>query len=108
MSLIDDLVHTTLSSEADSLVEVEAEICALAGSLALARARLLRLVGRFDAAEGWVATGAISCAHWLADLLDIEVSTAREQVRVARALRGLPLIRARFDAGVLSYARCAT
>ena len=32
-------------------------------------------------------------------------TTAREHVRVARALRGLPLIKAAFDAGRLSYAK---
>jgi len=66
---------------------------------------LLQLVGEYDALEGWVATGAISCAHWLAGLLDVELSTAREHVRVAAALRALPQTAAMVAAGTLSYAK---
>ena len=87
------------------LAEIEAEIVASAAVLSGHRARLLRLVGQFDAAGGWVATGAISCAHWLANLIDIEVSTAREHVRVAKALRQLPRVRQRFESGSISYAK---
>ena len=91
--------------ERSRILELETEICAVAAAVRLHRARLLQLIGEFAAGEGWRATGAISCAHWLADLLDIELCTAREQVRVARALRELPLIRAAFDASEISYAK---
>ena len=87
------------------LAEIEAEIVATAAALSGHRARLLRLIGRFDAAGGWIATGAISCAHWLADLLDIEVCTAREHVRVAKALRALPRTREWYEVGDVSYAK---
>jgi hypothetical protein len=87
------------------LSELEAEICAVAAAMATSRSRLLRLVGEFDAAKGWEASGQLSCAHWLAGRIDIELSTAREQVRVARALRELPETMARFEAGELSYAK---
>lgn len=86
-------------------VALEAEIATLAGSLRQHKARLLSLVSEYDALGGWIASGATSCAHWLADLLDIELSTAREQVRVARTLRELPATAAAVEAGVLSYAK---
>lgn len=86
-------------------VELEAEITALAGSLRTQKARLLALVGEYDALDGWVSSGAISCAHWLATLLDVELCTAREHVRVARALRDLPETAARVATGELSYAK---
>ncbi|WP_334143739.1 HNH endonuclease [Rhabdothermincola sp.] len=92
-------------TDVSTLVALEAEICAIAASLAASRAQLLALVGEFDAARGWVASGARSCAHWLAELLDIELSTAREHVRVARALRELPVTKQQFDASELSYAK---
>jgi hypothetical protein len=92
-------------THASTLAKVEAEIRAIAGALTKTRARLLELVGEFDAASAWVATGAPSCAHWLAELLDIELCTAREQVRVARALRNVPEVRTRFASGSLSYAK---
>jgi hypothetical protein len=46
-----------------------------------------------------------SCAHWLAWQCGMSPVTAREHVRVARALRGLPRIAGAFDAGRLSYAK---
>src|ERR1700748_3670389 len=46
-----------------------------------------------------------SCAEWLWGKCQMSSGTAREHVRVARALRGLPVIRARFAAGRLSYAK---
>ena len=95
-------MSTTYQSK---VVEVEAEISALSAAMASSESRLLFLVGEFDAANGWRPTGKPSCAHWLADLLDIELSTAREKVRVARALRSLPEVRRRYDNATLSYAK---
>jgi hypothetical protein len=46
-----------------------------------------------------------SCAHWLSWKCQLGTHAAREQVRVARALRDLPLIRGEFCAGRLSYAK---
>lgn len=86
-------------------VALETEITALARSLHDQKARLLMLVAEYDELGGWMTTGALSCAHWLAALLDIELSTAREQVRVARALRALPATAEAVAAGTLSYAK---
>src|SRR5690242_9525805 len=46
-----------------------------------------------------------SCARWLSWRCQMSSGTAREHVRVARALRDLPVIRARFAGAGLSYAR---
>ena len=46
-----------------------------------------------------------SCAQWLSWKCQLSSGTAREHVRVARALRDLPVIRAQFAAGRLSYAK---
>jgi HNH endonuclease len=67
-----------------SLLDLEAEIVATASALAVSRAKLLALVAEFDEAGGWIATGAVSCAHWLADLLDIEL---RQQINVFASSR---------------------
>ncbi|MDZ7733738.1 MAG: DUF222 domain-containing protein [Acidimicrobiia bacterium] len=96
---------TTARISVGELDRLEAEIVEVAAGMAAWRVRLLALVGEFDARGGWVGSGAVSCARWLADLLDVEVSTAREHVRVARALRELPAIRAGFEKGSLSYAK---
>ena len=52
---------------------------------------------------GWKAWGG--CSRWLAWRCGLDSRTARERVRVARALGGLPLIRAAFGRGELSYAK---
>src|SRR5215207_2827731 len=70
-----------------------------------ATASWLRLVAEFDERGGWHGVGINSCAHWLAWQCGMAPVTAREHVRVARALRGLPQIAAAFGNGRLSYAK---
>lgn len=76
------------------LERLEAQICELAGHLAAATCRLLILVGDFDARRGWASWDLPSCAAWLSWKCQIAPGTAREPVRVARALRVLPAITA--------------
>ena len=87
------------------LERVEAEICELAGHLAAATCRFLVLLGEFDARRGWASWEMTSCAAWLSWKCQMSSGTAREHVRVARALRELPVIREEFGAGRLSYAK---
>ncbi len=89
----------------EELAELEAQICELAGHLAAATCRFLLLVADFDARGGWAAWDLPSCAAWLAWKCQIAPGTAREHVRVARALRGLPAIRSAFATGTMSYAK---
>src|SRR5215207_8951853 len=70
-----------------------------------ATASWLRLVAEFDERGGWHGVGIPSCAHWLAWQCGMAPVTAREHVRVARALRELPKIAAAFSTGRLSYAK---
>jgi hypothetical protein len=87
------------------LERVEAQICELAGHLAAATCRFLVLLADFDARRGWASWEMGSCAQWLSWKCQMSSGTAREHVRVARALRDLPVIRARFAAAELSYAK---
>ena len=93
---------------ADSVVpleRLEAQICELAGHLAAATCRFLVLLADFDARRGWASWEMNSCAQWLSWKCQMSSGTAREHVRVARALRELPVIRSEFAAGRLSYAK---
>jgi hypothetical protein len=87
------------------LERVEAQICELAGHLAAATCRFLVLLADFDARRGWASWEMTSCAAWLSWKCQMSSGTAREHVRVARALRELPVIRGEFAAGRLSYAK---
>jgi hypothetical protein len=85
--------------------ELGREIAELAVHLDAATHRLLECVRQFDAECGWAAQGAVSCAHWLSWRIGLDPATAREKVRVARALGQLPSIDAALKSGKLSYAK---
>jgi hypothetical protein len=84
---------------------LEAELCLMAGHLAAATSRFLDLVGEYDASGGWAAWDMRSCAEWLSWRCQIGPGTAREHVRVARALRTLPVTHAEFAAGRMGYSK---
>ena len=84
---------------------LEARICELAGHITAATCRYLQLVADFDERGGWASWEMPSCAAWLSWKCQIAPGTAREHVRVARALTGLPYTRAEFAAARLSYAK---
>jgi hypothetical protein len=84
---------------------LEARICELAGHIAAATCQFLLLVAEFDAREGWRAWEMPSCAAWLAWKCQMAPGTARDHVRVARALPRLPVIREEFAAGRFSYSK---
>jgi hypothetical protein len=84
---------------------LEARICELAGHLAAATCAFLLLVADFDAREGWRAWEMPSCAAWLAWKCQVAPGTAKDHVRVARALKELPVIQAEFAAGRFSYSK---
>src|ERR1700751_5542067 len=87
------------------LERLEAQICELAGHLAAATCRVLVLLGEFDARRGGASWGRTSWAAWPSWNCQMSSGTAREHVRVARALRELPVNRGEFGAGRLSYAK---
>ena len=113
LSVADDLPSSGPANpgpqELDALLvpleRLEERICELAAHLAAGTCRFLQLVAEFDARGGWVSWDLPSCAAWLAWKCQVAPGTAREQVRVARALASLPHITAEFAAGRMSYAK---
>ena len=87
------------------MIRLGAELCLQAGHLAAAEARWLCLLAEFDREEGWAEYGCGSCAHWLSWKLGMDRRTAREKIRVARALEELPITKAAFMAGELTYCK---
>jgi hypothetical protein len=87
------------------LAALEREITELASQIHAATCRWLGLVAEYDAREGWAQWGCRSCAHWVSWRCGVAPGPAREHVRVARRLRELPLVRAAFGRGELSYSK---
>jgi len=81
------------------------EITELAGHLNAANARFLALIAELDRRKAWGEWGVKSCAHWLNWKCGINLGAAREKLRTAHALEGLPKIRAAMAAGRVSYAK---
>jgi Domain of unknown function (DUF222)/HNH endonuclease len=88
-----------------SIEELEDELATLASHLSAGMCRWLELVGELDRRGEWAEWGCGSCAEWLAWRCALLPRTAREHVRVARRLPELPLLRAAFARGELSYAK---
>src|SRR6476469_4243171 len=88
-----------------TLDDLATEICTLASHINAAQHRLLVLIAEFDRRNGWAQQGAQSCAHWLNWQCGIAMGAAREKVRVARALEGLPQVSAAMASGKLSYSK---
>jgi hypothetical protein len=88
-----------------SLEELEAQITALAGQLNAANYRWLTLIAEFDRRQGWADGKLPSCAHWLNFKCGLNLGAAREKVRVAHALAGVPKIAASMARGELSYSK---
>jgi len=89
----------------DAVVSLEDEILGLAHEIDAAIHRMLLLLARFDALHGWELGGFPSCAHWLAARAGIDLGAAREKVRTARALEGLPLTQNALSRGAITYSQ---
>jgi hypothetical protein len=87
------------------LEQLEDQITELAAHIHAATYRLLELIREYDLSEGWFGPGLNSCAHWLNWKCGISLGAAREKVRVAHALAGLPRISAAFRRGRVSYSK---
>ncbi len=88
-----------------TLEELEEEIATLSAHIDAATHRLLTCLRLFDEKLGWHEQGALSCAQWLSWRTGLDRATAREKVRVARALGSLPAIDEAFRSASLSYAK---
>jgi hypothetical protein len=89
----------------ESMSRLGDDITQMAAHLDAGNYQLLMLIGKFDENGGWHGIGINSCAHWLNWKCGISLGPAREKVRVARALPGLPKISAAFGEGRVSYSK---
>ena len=101
------IVHTEPEYNAASMDDdaLAAAVSTFAAHIHAATYRLLVLIAELDRREVWAAQGALSCAHWLSWACGIDTHTAREKVRVARALGELPLLSDALAKGELGYSK---
>lgn len=85
--------------------DLVAEIELLAQRLAVGTFELLVLIGEAEESGVWMLSGALSCGAWLAELSEIEISTARTQLRVARLMREFPRLCELMRTGEISYSK---
>lgn len=105
-----EITHSSAGAAAEpaelELEHLEAQVCELASHVEAGMARWIALVGEYDHREGWGSwRGVRSTAEWIAWRCSCSPRMAREHVRVARALRELPLAREAFGRGELSYSK---
>jgi hypothetical protein len=81
---------------------LEAELCQQAAHLDAALCRWLMILGEFDERAGYWAWECKTAAFFLNWRCGIAMRTAHQYVRVAKALRRLPLVSAAFSTGRLS------
>jgi hypothetical protein len=84
---------------------LELELCSISSRLSASMCQFLLAVAEYDRRRGWERWECHDMGGWLSWKCGIAPVTAREQVRVARALEHLPLVTERFSSGRLSYSQ---
>ncbi|MCR5976229.1 DUF222 domain-containing protein [Gordonia jinghuaiqii] len=98
--MFDDASPASLSDDA-----LESRVIGYAAQITALTARFLSLVAELDQRRSWAGPGIHSLAQWLSWKAGISLRTAHEQVRVARALCDLPVIRQAFSEGRVTYSK---
>ena len=93
------------TADLTSIDVLDHDILTLCTRINAATYELLVMIREFDERTGWLQWGLNNCAEWLAWRCDLSMTTAREKVRVAHALKTLPAISESFSTGELSYAK---
>ena len=89
----------------EDIIALGERIAEQAVHLDAAMNRLLIDLHHFDQAGGWAMQHFQSCAHWLSWRVGWDLATARDRVRLANRLPALPKVRAKLEAGELSYSK---
>jgi hypothetical protein len=88
-----------------TIKELEDELTQGAARIDAAMCLWLLTLAEFDRRAGYEQWECRSAAHFLNWRCGISLRTAREHVRVAKKLAEMPLLRAKFADGVLSYSK---
>lgn len=97
------LYNLSMDIDDRSTEELADAIEQLHGIQTAAHQRMLEFVAVYDEREAWIADGSMSMASWLSYRFGLSLEQAREWVRVARALKELPVVREAFSEGRLGF-----
>ncbi len=89
----------------EAIEALDERILTLCTHLNAATYELLVMIREFDERGGCLKWGLENTATWLAWRCDLTMATAREKLRVAHALKRLPLVSSAFSTGELSYSK---
>jgi hypothetical protein len=99
-SAIEGLRSDVLADLPDA--QIEEDFAELQRAAELLEVERLRRLAEIDRRATFQRDGHLSAASWLASTFKVAWGTAREQVRIARALEEMPATRQALDAGELS------
>jgi len=94
-----------MATELTPIEALDERILNLCTRINAATYELLVMIREFDERGGYLKWGLDCTSKWLAWRCDLSMATAREKVRVAQALKHLPLVSATFSTGELSYSK---
>ncbi|MCB0995966.1 MAG: DUF222 domain-containing protein [Acidimicrobiales bacterium] len=80
----------------------------MTSQLARCQYQLVTAAAAFAESPEWVLDGSPTPAHWLASVADVEECTAREWIRIGKALTELPVSADAFATRRLSYSKVRT
>ncbi|MFN3220036.1 MAG: DUF222 domain-containing protein [Acidimicrobiales bacterium] len=84
------------------------ELVALSAQLSRYQYKLVRTAAAFAESPEWILDGSPTPAHWLATVAGVEACTAREWIRIGKALTALPVTTQAFAERRLSYTQVRT
>ena len=98
-------MSVVLSREPAGSKSLGVELVEIGRRSASALYELVHTCADFDDSGDWALDGCSTAAQWIAAALDVETCTAREWIRIGKALRKLPLLDAAFADKRLSYSK---
>jgi hypothetical protein len=99
-SVIEELRSEALTELPDALIEED--FAELHRAVELLEAERLRRLAEIEKRRLFERDGHLSAASWLASRFKVSWGTAREQVRIARGLEGMPVTREALESGDIS------
>jgi hypothetical protein len=100
-SVLDELIGEAV--EVTRTGQLQDDVVGVFNAIERLRAEALRRVAELDRRQAHLVDGHVSCGSWLRNAAGLAASTAREHVRVARALVEMPMVQEAHSAGDVSF-----